>query len=95
MTSRPGWRAFVAVSCLGTAMVLAALCPLQARAQTHSAFPVDISTGPLPRPVIAAGRSAGPALLDSGQAWSPRSGERRLLFTGRNCPSTTRSSPFL
>ena len=68
MTSRPGWRAFVAVSCLGTAMVLAALCPLQARAQTHSAFPVDISTGPLPRPVIAAGRSAGPALLDSGQA---------------------------
>jgi peptidase M23-like protein len=37
--------------------VLALLLPLQALAQSHSAFPVDITAGPAPQPVMADGRT--------------------------------------
>lgn len=43
--------------CLFAAMVLTVLFPLQSRAQTHSAFPVDIVAGPAPQPVMADGRA--------------------------------------
>ena len=42
---------------LFTALVLIALLPLQGRAQSHSAFPVDIVAGPAPQPVMADGRA--------------------------------------
>ena len=48
-----GWS----VSTLLAAMVLTVFCPLQVRAQTHSAFPVDIIPGPSPQPVMADGRA--------------------------------------
>jgi murein DD-endopeptidase MepM/ murein hydrolase activator NlpD len=43
--------------CLLAALVLTPLFPLQGRAQSHSAFPVDILTGPGPQPVRADGRT--------------------------------------
>jgi hypothetical protein len=43
--------------CLLAAMVLTVLFPPEGRAQTHSAFPVDIIAGPAPQPVMADGRA--------------------------------------
>ena len=50
MTREPGRR-------LLAAMVLALLAPVQGRAQSHSAFPVDIRPGASPQPVLADGRT--------------------------------------